>query len=105
MRGPAVAFDDSTRHAVGGSHRDRDTWIQDVVAAKTWVPGPGTHKTEREFVLESKDEIDPHNTVQERCPRWIFQREAREVGQEVKDVKVRRNSFLYPKPSSFFTPG
>eukprot|EP00930_Biecheleria_cincta_P032138 TRINITY_DN2229_c0_g1_i1.p1 TRINITY_DN2229_c0_g1~~TRINITY_DN2229_c0_g1_i1.p1 ORF type:complete len:210 (-),score=25.61 TRINITY_DN2229_c0_g1_i1:147-725(-) len=93
------------RPAFGGSHRDRDTWIQSAVRAKQWVPGPGAYKAEREFMLEPKDDVDTNITIQEAAPEYSFQRQKYETSQEVKDVAPKRNDGVYPKFDPHFTPG
>mmetsp|Transcript_101329 Transcript_101329/g.180095 ORF Transcript_101329/g.180095 Transcript_101329/m.180095 type:complete len:195 (+) Transcript_101329:56-640(+) len=96
----------STLHARGGSHRDRNTWIQTIVKDKEWVPAPGQYRTTREFMSgEPKDDVDTNLTVQEAAADYSFSREQYETSQEVKDVKPRRNNYNYPKLDTAFTPG
>merc|ERR1711865_1135037 len=65
--------DTGVRHAKGGTHKDRTTWIQAVVKEKQWMPGPGSYKTEREFKeKKTEDEVDTNNTVQEAAPDFSF---------------------------------
>merc|ERR1719265_130187 len=93
------------RHARGGTHKDRHTWIQAMVKDKEWVPGPGRYKTEREFMLKDEDEVDTNHSIQESAPAYSFEKEKKETLVKMKDLKLRRNNGNYPKTEPYFVPG
>jgi len=98
--------DTSLRSAKGGTHKDRHTWIQAYVREKTWVPGPGNYKTEREFKRkETEDELDTNNTVQEAAPEFSFGKEIKETHMTLKELQPRKNNGSYPKTEERYTPG
>jgi len=98
--------DTTQRSAKGGTHKDRDTWIQGLVREKTWVPGPGAYKTEREFKRkELDDEVDTNTTVQEAAPDWTFEKSVRETNVTMKDLKPRKNDGTYPTFEPRYVPG
>eukprot|EP00933_Yihiella_yeosuensis_P008827 TRINITY_DN114492_c0_g1_i1.p1 TRINITY_DN114492_c0_g1~~TRINITY_DN114492_c0_g1_i1.p1 ORF type:complete len:186 (-),score=24.00 TRINITY_DN114492_c0_g1_i1:125-682(-) len=105
MRKAGMQTETTIRAAQGGSCRDRNTWIQSVVQAKTWVPGPGQYKTEREFLYDKKDEMDTNLTIQEAAAEYSFPQEVKETQTQVKDTPMRRNNGTYPKFDPQFTPG
>lgn len=104
--------DSSLRSAKGGSHKDRNTWIQALVREKTWVPGPGSYRTEREFQRRKQpkeatldDEVDTNLTIQEAAPNYSFEKERKETNIPLKDLKPRRNNGSYPTLEPRYNPG
>merc|ERR1719265_318634 len=94
----------------------RETWMQQKSREFLWVPGPGTYKSEREFMLpDSHDEVDTNKTVQECAPDYSFGRELKETALHMKNngftntkgksSKFMRNHGSYPKNDDSFTPG
>eukprot|EP00747_Dinoflagellata_sp_TGD_P164418 gnl/TRDRNA2_/TRDRNA2_184333_c0_seq1.p1 gnl/TRDRNA2_/TRDRNA2_184333_c0~~gnl/TRDRNA2_/TRDRNA2_184333_c0_seq1.p1 ORF type:complete len:264 (+),score=30.65 gnl/TRDRNA2_/TRDRNA2_184333_c0_seq1:64-792(+) len=85
--------------------RCRNTWIQKHMRQWSWTPGPGSYKTEREFLFKADDEVDTNKTIQEAAPDYSFGNEKKETIMKLKDVKMRRNNHCYPKQDPWFTPG
>eukprot|EP00929_Paragymnodinium_shiwhaense_P016500 TRINITY_DN124900_c0_g1_i1.p1 TRINITY_DN124900_c0_g1~~TRINITY_DN124900_c0_g1_i1.p1 ORF type:complete len:210 (+),score=31.83 TRINITY_DN124900_c0_g1_i1:155-784(+) len=85
--------------------RFRDTWIQKHMRQNQWTPGPGTYRTNREFMLSDKDDLDSNLTVQEKSPDFSFQKSVKETSKQIKDVKPQKNNPQYPKLTPDFTPG
>lgn len=83
----------------------RNTWIQKHMRETQWTPGPGTYRTNREFALEEKDDLDSNITVQERAADFSFQKSIRETTVPLKDLKFQKNNPQYPKLTPDFTPG
>jgi len=104
MRGPSIRGE---ARPAGGSHRDRDTWIQAAARQNSWVPGPGSYRSEREFTHPDQraDEVDTNITIQEEAPQYTFAREVNETCAPLRDVKTRRNSHVHPKTETHFNPG
>lgn len=87
--------------------RTRDTWIMKHMRNTHWTPGPGTYKSEREFMCDSKDEVDTNLTVQERAPDFSIGRESKETGLPgvFSKQKPIRNHGRYPFETNWYTPG
>merc|ERR1712098_231373 len=81
-----------------------------MVREKTWVPGPGSYRTEREFKKKEKmgepdDEVDTNVTIQESAPFYSFPKELKETNIQLKDHKPRRNNGAYPMFEPRYNPG
>jgi len=95
----------------------RETYFQQKSREFLWVPGPGSYRTEREFMLpDSPDDVDTNKTVQEAAPEFSFGRELKETKFHIKkheyvdqasktSSKFMRNHGSYPKNDDAFTPG
>jgi len=94
MRGPRIDSEDRSRPAAG-SHRDRNTWIQQLAGEKTWVPGPGAYRSEREFVQFPKEEVDHNRRLKNKAPDYSFSKEG---------VKGDAKRIVDPSTADF-TPG
>lgn len=105
MGGAGLQKEGTAKRPFGGSHKDRDTWINALGVQKSWVPGPGHYRSDREFLLDAKDEVDTNNTIQYRASSYKFGKELKETSLRIKDVKPKRNSATYPKADSSFNPG
>jgi len=90
-----------------GNVRFRDTWIQKHQRQWDWVPGPGSYRSEREFMDDKdyKDEVDTNLTIQEAAAEWSFSKGVKETASRLEEVKIRRNCNDYPKTTNQFTPG
>jgi len=89
----------------------RDTWIQEHMRQTQWTPGPGKYKSEREFLISKKDEVDTNKTIQEEAPEWSFGKDLKETsiqhwgtkGKKHNDAyKLMKNHGAYPKMTPFF---
>jgi len=99
--------------------RFRETFHAQKAREYMWVPGPGTYKSEREFMTskekDSPDEVDTNLTTQEAAPDFSFGREVKQTtfrirNHEFQDMaktsyKFMRNHGSYPKADETFTPG
>lgn len=83
--------------------KSRQTWIQARIKEKQWVPGPGSYKSEREFLLSGKDEVDTNHTIQEAAPNFSFQKDVKAANLTMREVQQKKNFSSYP--SSFLSPG
>eukprot|EP00434_Breviolum_minutum_P043159 symbB.v1.2.038456.t1/scaffold5996.1/size21896/3 len=82
----------------------RKSWVDKVVKEKQWVPGPGSHATERSFVSD-QNEFDAKRCVEELRPDYSFGKAIWEPALKEADRKLQRNSFRHPKFDQWFTPG
>jgi len=83
----------------------RDSWIQQHMRATQWTPGPGSYRSEREFIgnESDKDALDTNNTIQERAADFSFGRDVKETTGQTSLMK--KNHGLYPKQTPWFSPG
>jgi len=66
--------------------RFRETYMQQKSREFLWVPGPGSYKSEREFMFpDSPDEVDTNITVQEAAPDYSFGREVKQTTYRIKN--------------------
>lgn len=91
------------------------TYIDHVSKAVAWVPGPGTHRTRRNFdsYPEDNEGGDPERVEpkeQPRMPRWqdvcdrqVYQKFSRSTRQaSLPDLRKVRTTLL---PTNFLSPG
>eukprot|EP00927_Polykrikos_kofoidii_P052398 TRINITY_DN46209_c0_g1_i1.p1 TRINITY_DN46209_c0_g1~~TRINITY_DN46209_c0_g1_i1.p1 ORF type:complete len:197 (+),score=22.35 TRINITY_DN46209_c0_g1_i1:174-764(+) len=82
--------------------RFRDTWIQKHMRESHWQPGPGTYRTQREFMdaAHEKDNLDSNKTIQEEAPCFSFARGVKETSLSLKDFKEKKSATPSPGPGS-----
>mmetsp|Transcript_32382 Transcript_32382/g.57285 ORF Transcript_32382/g.57285 Transcript_32382/m.57285 type:complete len:194 (-) Transcript_32382:58-639(-) len=110
------------RYTVGNSDqsknrkkdKNRDTYICKHARSVSWVPGPGTHKTRRNFDPYPEDdpptEDSPFNAREKREPRWqdVVDRKCYyQIPKAVRQASLPNLRTVRPTllPTSHHTPG